>query len=134
MNAIETKNTREVFEMFRSEINLTFDPSSADELYTKLDADDSDFCIEIDGEEFRIIQEDSIRDIAQEEIAETIKDCYLSQSSNGDLPWWIEIDWNKTVQNCIDADGYGHHFSSYDGSEYEIAVDGIIKWYAFRTN
>ena len=69
------------------------------------------------------INEDVIEDIYFEETVEVIKDCY-----NIDAPKFIEIDWKATVENCL-QDGYGHHFSPYDGSE--VYIDG---WYIFRTN
>ena len=47
--------------------------------------------------------------------------------------WWVAIDWEKTAQNCLDADGYGHHFASYDGDELEIMLNGDL-YYFFRTN
>ena len=125
---MKTKEIREVFNVFRNELGLSFVRDDACELLDNL-IDDSDFTIEIDGQEFRIIHDEYIRDIAQEEIAETIQECYFSVPMNQEIPWWIEIDWDKTVQNCIDADGYGHHFSHYDGSEYEAG-----NWYIFRTN
>jgi hypothetical protein len=126
-----TRTAREVFSVCRNEIGLTFNGESATELNGNMECN-SDFTVEIDGGEYRFISEDVIRDIAQEEISDLVQECYLGGQK--ELPWWIEIDWNKTVQNCIDADGYGHHFSGYDGNEYEVAVDSIIEWYVFRTN
>ena len=122
------KEKREVFNVFTGELGLSFDAENAEHLFNNL-TDSGDFTLGIDGQEFRLIDEEYIRDIAQEEISETIKECYLQTFDGKDLPWWIEIDWDKTVQNCIDADGYGHHFSHYDGSEYEAGG-----WYIFRTN
>ena len=75
------------------------------------------------GRGFRFIHEDVIEDIYFEETVEVIKDCY-----NINTPKFIEIDWKATVENCL-QDGYGHHFSHYDGSE--VYIDG---WYIFRTN
>ena len=85
-----------------------------------------DFTFEADGCEIRAIHENSIREIAQEEMEETIKDCYLDGKN---LPWWIAIDWRETVQTCIDADGYGHHFNSWDGGERD--AEG---YYLFNLN
>ena len=75
------------------------------------------------GREFRFIHEDAIEAIYFDETVETIKECY-----NLDVPDFIEIDWKATVENCL-QDGYGHHFSHYDGSE--VYIDG---WYIFRTS
>lgn len=83
--------------------------------------------IELDGMEFRLINENAIREIYQDEQEELIKDCYFPNLK--EIPWWLEIDWEATVQNCLDSDGYGHHFSTYDGSE--LYTDG---YYIFRTN
>lgn len=86
--------------------------------------DFDDFTFDFDGNEYRIISDDSIEIIYREEMEETIKDCY--DLSN--IPDFVEIDWDKTVDNCM-QDGYGNHFSSYDGSEIECAG-----YYIFRTN
>lgn len=75
--------------------------------------------------EFLIIDEDEIDRHFHARIEELVKDCYL----NGrELPSFIEIDWEKTAENCK-IDGYGNEFSSYDGSE-----DLIDGWYVFCTN
>lgn len=83
-----------------------------------------DTTIELDGMEFRIINENAIREIYQDSQEELIKDCHLPT-----LPWWLEIDWKSTVQNVLDSDGYGNHFGTYDGDE--LYTDG---YYIFRTN
>ncbi len=131
MTITETEEARAVFVLCRDEIKLDFDTDTAAELYGSIETS-HDFTMEIGGGEYRFIEEAYIREIAQEEIWDTICECYLSQTAagkDGELPWWIEIDEEKTVQNCIDSDGYGHHFSSYDGNEYETG-----DWYVFRTN
>ena len=83
--------------------------------------------IELDGMEFRLINEDAIREIYQDEQEELIKDCYFPNLK--EIPWWLEIDWEKTVDNVLNSDGYGNHFSTYDGGE--LYTDGF---YIFRTN
>ena len=84
----------------------------------------NDFYIEPEsGGQYRLIHEDIIDGVFFEEIIELIKDCY-----DLNLPSFIEIDWEATVNNCR-MDGFGHHFSSYDGSEKHL--DG---YYIFRTN
>ncbi len=103
------------------------DDFDIDDLYDALNdlesANDFDyFTFDFDGNEYRIISDDSIETIYREEMEERIKDCY--DLSN--IPDFIEIDWDKTIDNCS-QDGYGHHFSSYDGSEIECAG-----YYIFR--
>lgn len=87
---------------------------------------DSYFYFEVGGMEFRLINEDCIDGIHTEEIEELVKECYLGSA---DIPYWIEIDWEKTAENVRQSDGYGHHFSHYDGNE--LYTDD---WYIFRTN
>lgn len=82
--------------------------------------------LEFNGYEFRIIPCNKIEDIYHDSIVDMIKDCY--DLSENKIPSFIEIDWDKTVENCL-VDGYGHHFSSYDGGEYETK-----NFYIFRTN
>ena len=66
--------------------------------------------------EIRIISESAIDDIWSKSLEEQIKECYDLGDSK--LPSFIEIDWEKTIDNCK-QDGEGHHFSSWDGSEHQ---------------
>lgn len=84
-----------------------------------------DMYLEFNGAEYRLIDEDSIWEIYVEGIKEITQDCYLD---GRELEWWIAIDWEATAKICM-ADGYGHHFSGYDGSQ--SALNG---YYVFRTN
>ena len=68
---------------------------------------------ECGSREIRIIRTSEIENIYYDSTVDLIKDCY-----NLDLPSFIEIDWDATVENCK-VDGFGHHFSSWDGSEHE---------------
>ncbi len=107
--------------------NLDVDPDKGDiRDLIDLMSEENDLYWECDGQEYRIIHMDEIDDIAEEEIKEIVQDCYLN-GVDMDKLWWIEIDWKQTADNCISADGYGHHFSSYDGSEEEWD-----NWYFFR--
>lgn len=110
-----------------------------EEIYSKLfdkieelsdKINDPDFYFEYDGNEYRIIEEGGIWDIYVEEIRNIVEDCYSDVLKLDDIPSFIsfEIDWEKTAQNAY-VDGYGHTFSSYDGSEFEC--EGF---YIFRTN
>lgn len=87
-----------------------------------------DFTLDFDGNEYRIISDSAIWEIYKEEIQQTIEDCYdLKLDKLPDFLAW-SIDWEQTAKNCY-VDGYGHHFSSYDGSEIESR-----NHYIFRTN
>jgi hypothetical protein len=77
-----------------------------------------------DGCEYRFIHEDHIYYTYHDETIELIKECY----ELGDMPAFITIDWDATVTNCL-VDGYGNHFSCYDGSERKVGC-----WYIFRLN
>lgn len=121
---------REVLEFIHEELELSVDREEARELVDQLESED-DFYQEIDGEEYRFIRDSEIWDIYVEGIREITEDCYLG-GANLDKYWWIAIDWETTAENCH-ADGYGHHFSSYDGSEIEYDFDDQ-SWWIFRTN
>jgi hypothetical protein len=75
----------------------------------------SDEWLQCNGIELRVIAREDIEETYHESIVELIKECYLG---NVEIPAWIAIDWNKTVENTM-TDGYGMHFSSYDHSEHE---------------
>jgi hypothetical protein len=102
---------------------------AVDELESLMDGDD--FTFEFDGNEYRIIKDSSIWDIYKEEIQRIVEDCYSDVINLDKMPSFIafSIDWEATAKNCY-VDGYGHTFSSYDGSEYETDND----WWIFRTN
>lgn len=89
---------------------------------------EEDFTFDFDGNEYRIISEDAIWGIYVETIKDIVNDCY--ELNLDKLPDFIafSIDWEKTAENAY-VDGYGHTFSSYDGSEEEAA-----EYYIFRTN
>jgi len=96
----------------------------------------TDFELHTGAESWRFINEDEIDDIAKDEIQELVKDTYL-YDFDFDKLWWIEIDWEKTAENVISADGYGHHFATYDGNEYEWEfISEMVKenYYIFRTD
>nr|DAI87257.1 MAG TPA: hypothetical protein [Caudoviricetes sp.] len=92
--------------------------------------DDNQF--EFDGNEYRLIKsdEDVIWPIYRDAIQNLVKDCYSDVLKLDDIPSFIavSVDWEQTAKNAY-ADGYGHQFSSYDGSEYEAGG-----YYIFRTN
>lgn len=89
---------------------------------------DDDFTLDFDGNEYRIINDSDIWDIYVEEIKNTVEECYDLKLD--EVPSFIalSIDWEQTAKNAY-ADGYGHQFSGYDGSEAEAAG-----YYIFRTN
>lgn len=85
---------------------------------------------EFDDNEYRIIAESDIWEIYKDTIKELVEDCHSDVIKLDEIPSFIavSIDWEQTAQNAY-SDGYGHTFSSYDGSELEIANHFI-----FRTN
>jgi len=75
-----------------------------------------DFTIKFDGNEYRIIHNESIWDIYVEEIKQIVNDCYDLKLDNIPAFIAVSIDWEATAHNAY-ADGYGHTFASYDGEE-----------------
>lgn len=124
--------TRDILELIANELHLNIVREEVHHIIEEINTGEYDFYAEIDGQEYRFIREDEIWDIYVEGIEEITIESYLGVTHR-DLPWWLEIDWEKTAQNCYDADGYGHHFASYDGAEIEWGIDGD-NYYIFRTN
>lgn len=87
-----------------------------------------DFTFEFDGNEYRIINDASIWEIYVDTIKDIVEDCYDLNLDK--IPSFISvsIDWEQTAHNAR-ADGYGHTFSSYDGSELLVNNHWV-----FRTN
>jgi len=99
------------------------------ELYNEIDSNnEDDFYIEFDGNEYRIISENSIWDIYVEDVKNTVEDGYDLKLDS--IPDFIafNIDWQQTAKNAF-VDGYGHTFSGYDGEESMAAG-----YWIFRTN
>ena len=123
----EYKQIKDLWEFVGDNLSLKADKGDIRDLIDQMN-EENDVYWECDGEEYRVIHTDVIDDIAEDEIKELVQDCYLN-GTDLDKYWWIAIDWQQTADNCISADGYGHHFSSYDGSEEEWE-----DWYFFRVN
>lgn len=126
INHLDTSDTWNItlFDSLIAELAYMLKIKDQDELNTLTDlADNDDFFIEVDGAEYRIIHDDVILETFREEMRECIEDSY-----DIDVPGFVEIDWRATINNCL-QDGYGLHFSSYDGSELNCG-----NYYIFRTN
>lgn len=117
---------REVLEFIHEELELSVDREEARELVEQLETEE-DFFQEIDGQEYRFIKDECIWDLYVDEIQEIARECY-----NIKAPEWIAIDWEETAENCF-VDGYGNHFSGYDGSEIEYDFNDE-SWWIFRNN
>lgn len=92
----------------------------------------NDFTFEFEnGQEYRIISECVIMDTYFEEQEDMLREVY-PQMFDSNL-WWVEIDMKKTIQNLLDADGYGNLFASYDGTDNEVTLDRDL-FHFFRTN
>jgi hypothetical protein len=119
----------EIIDIIETELSIECTTDDAenliDEMYRK-----NDFTIEIDGCEYRFINDSAIWDIYFDEQKDLIEECYINDLNK---EWWIVIDWEATIDNVYSADGYGHHFATYDGSEYNINWKNEL-WYIFRTN
>ena len=129
MNRVKAENIREIRKVYDFVIeDLQLEPTKGEirDLIDELESED-DFTIDIDGKEYRFIKDYAIWEIYKEGIKEITEDCYEIKA-----PSWLVIDWEETAENCY-VDGYGHHFSSYDGSEEEAR---LLRedWYIFRTN
>lgn len=122
--------TRDILELINESLQLEINRDEVREIERYIESE-NDFYVEIDGQEYRFIHENAIWDIYVDSIRDLTEECYLI--NEGAKQWWIAIDWDKTAQNCYDADGYGHHFGTYDGNEVEWAFDGE-NYHIFRTN
>ena len=92
----------------------------------------NDFTFEFaNGQEYRIINENKIEYIYFEEQEDALRDIY-PEVFDSNL-WWVEIDMNKTIQNILDAYGYGNLFATYDGDEHQVYLEREL-FYFFRTN
>jgi hypothetical protein len=120
--------TRDILEMIK-DLGLNINRDEARLIEDKI-SEEEDFYVEIDGCEFRFISEQEIFGIYVDSIEQMVQECYLGGS---EIPNWVEIDWDQTAENLLESDGYGHHFASYDGNEYQYTLGGY-DYYLFRTN
>ena len=123
------KKLKELKELIEDALEVNATTSNLIDLDDKFDTD-NDFCFEIDGNEYRFISGNVIEDTYFDEQKDLIEECYLRGK---ELPHWIEIDWEKTIDNVLSSDGYGNHFASYDGSEESFGYEDEL-WYVFRIN
>ena len=120
--------TRDILEMIQDlQLDINRDEVREIERYVN---SENDFYVEIDGCVFRFIAEQEVFGIYVDSVEQMVQQCYLTVP---ELPYWVEIDWKKTAENLYASDGYGHHFSTYDGNEYEFKL-GEENYYLFRTN
>jgi len=84
-----------------------------------------DFTIEIEGAEFRVINESEIEDAWTNSLIDMLEDCHGHEIPDHLKPY---IDYDKWAQDAK-IDGMGHHFSSYDGNEVSTQ-----NFYIFRVN
>lgn len=122
-------DTKAILSVICSQHDHTLAYSEAREALEDLDiALDNDFCFELEGQEYRVISDGTIWETYVEHIKDIVNDCY--ELKLDDMPDFIavEVDWEQTAKNAH-VDGYGHSFSSYDGSEHQ--VNG---YWIFRTN
>lgn len=119
----------DIIEIIEAELSIELHTDDAENLIDKMYCK-NDFTIEIDGGEYRFIMDGVLWDTYFDEQKDLIEELYMPQMR--DL-WWIEIDWDATINNVLDADGYGHHFATYDGDENTIIWNSET-WYIFRTN
>jgi hypothetical protein len=105
---------------------------------------------------YRFIRADKIDDILKEELLSDLYflGCFNASFLSGIDGFPIDYDDIKTIQDAgayeaigkiaaryIDEiaseysrlDGYGHHFGSYDGNEYELSVNEEY-WHVFRVD
>lgn len=90
-----------------------------------------DFIVELSMGEYRIIHDNAIEDIFDGEIRELADDCYnikRIKEELGNVGRYLTFDYDSFIADCR-MDGYGHHFSGYDGSE-----ESVGPWYIFRVN
>ena len=93
--------------------------------------DQEDFTVELNEGEYRIIHDDAIEDIFDSEIRQLADDCYEIKDIKkkmGGVGMYFTFDYDSFVKDCR-TDGYGYHFSSYNGSE-----ESVGPWNIFRVN
>ena len=142
-------NYSTIKEIYSFANDLSIDPREVTE---EISNDNTDF--EVDG--YRFIETDVINDIQTEELE---SDSYILGAFNA---WFLasildidteliellqeadkyekigEMIINKGLTSELQEeysrmDGYGHHFSHYDGNEYELIIDGY-HYHVFRVN
>ena len=127
------KDTIKILACIVDEHNHSIDEENPENIIDALDVIEAglgdDFSLEFDGNEYRIISDSIIDGVYTDTIKELVSDCYPEVEKALEHSWIaIEIDWDQTVKNAM-QDGYGHTFSSYDGSEHDAGDHWI-----FRTN
>jgi len=79
----------------------------------------------------KTVSEDLIEDKVEELLSDKAYDMVSTLKDYG-ISLNEFVDEREMAQGMVDADGFGHTISSYDGNEYEVEFDGDI-YYIFRT-
>lgn len=132
-------------------VNAILSHNAGDHVYSDIkelivnvnDSMSSDFLIEFDGREYRVICQDDVDQILKDELSsdeyvlgyaqawflsdvmdipveaiEKIQKADCSEALGTIIANNPEM-LSKYINSMVSCDGYGHHFSSYDGSETE---------------
>jgi len=132
METQKTKTNPQILkdlQLFFKDLDLNVSKEEQEDLADRIE-EENDFFVELDGREYRFIDDNAIWEIYVDELKETTQDCYLG---GNELPWWIQINWQETAENVHDADGYGHMFAHYDHEEHEYEF-GEYTFNIFRTH
>jgi len=79
----------------------------------------------------KTVSEDLIERKVEEMLGDKVYDMVSTLKEYG-LSLDEFVDKREMAQGMVDADGFGHTISSYDGNEYEVEFDGDT-YYIFRT-
>tara|TARA_R110000868_G_scaffold113411_2_gene304409 strand:- start:2451 stop:2882 length:432 start_codon:yes stop_codon:yes gene_type:complete len=113
---------------FLEQEDLEPEQDQVQEFLDKIILDEEDFCVELDGNEYRFIYEYAIDKIYEEEQMD-----FIEQELPNNLQSYIEIDWKATIKNLKDGDGFANWFASYDGEELGANLNEMF-FYVFRIN
>jgi hypothetical protein len=58
----------------------------------------------------------------------------LCESCNSTIKAMLGSRLNEMIDDAISEDGRGHFLAGYDSEEIELAENGHVKFYAYRTN
>ena len=152
MNKVEKSIVAKLIDIESIECDLTAIKEVIREVTSNID---EDFNVDVNGTEYRVINESEIDSIMCDELE---NDLYILGCFND---WFlsnvleIDVDVIRAMQEAeafealgklilsmnklaelqseyVSADGYGHHFNSYDGNEWNTASVEGNSYYIFR--
>jgi len=89
-----------------------------------------DTILEYYNEEYLVVTDDEADDLWEQDLDSYLEDCIYPELTGNLKNYFDDEAWKSDAR----LDGRGHSLNRYDGSEYEIDLEGEETLYIYRVN